>query len=127
MTRVNSTCASGASAIGVPGCPFSARCTASIDSPRTTLIARCSRSVSVTDLALSSTAPTLNALLVGSGRSLRSRLVARTVASGPSAEQGQARGEAVEEVAAPDRADLARAERAREGHRAELLLDETGV
>ena len=37
------------------------------------------------------------------------------------------RGEAVQEVAAADRADLARAERARERHRPEQLLDDAGV
>src|ERR1700759_5050187 len=42
MMRVHSTCASGASAIGVPGCPEFAFWTASIARPRTTLIPRCS-------------------------------------------------------------------------------------
>jgi hypothetical protein len=49
MMRVNNTCASGANAIGVPGCPEFARCTASIDRPRMTLIARCSSSLVTVD------------------------------------------------------------------------------
>ena len=55
-TRVNSTCASGASAIGVPGWPEFAFCTASIARPRITLMPRCSRSVTATSSSTASLA-----------------------------------------------------------------------
>jgi hypothetical protein len=45
MCRVNSAYASGASAIGVPGCPELAFWTASIDNVRTVLMERRSRSL----------------------------------------------------------------------------------
>ena len=46
---------------------------------------------------------------------------------GPSCEQGDAGGEAVQEVAAADRAELAGAEPTRGGNGSEKLLDHTGV
>ena len=59
---------------------------------------------------------------LGSHADATSRQAARITA-----EDGEAGGEAVQEVAAADRADLAGAERARERQRAEQLVDDAGV
>src|SRR5262245_21996804 len=117
MTRVNSTCTRGASAIGVPGCPEFAFCTASIASARTTLTAR--SSIPAPD-------PLPASLDTTAAPSLRSRQPTRRLGS-VSGEDREARGVPVQEVAPTDRTDLARAERTREWGPAELLLDECGV
>src|SRR4051812_10083819 len=88
MTRVHNTYASGASAMPVPGWPEFAAWGPSMQRPRMTLIARCSRSVSVTVALTGATLP-------------------RT-----SVEEEHGCGEAVQEAAIADRADLAGTEHA---------------
>src|SRR6478672_10312068 len=111
MIRVNSTCARGASAMGVPGWPELARCTASIDSPRITSIPRCSSSR--TSMSVVAIAP-LRLLRIGSAPAYGS-------------EQREAGGESVQEGLPTDRTDLARAERTGDRQRTEELVDDGGV
>src|SRR5450432_238717 len=107
MTLVNSTCANGASAIGVPGWPFAARSTASIASPRITLIDRCSSSASLTDKPFLSSS---------SQPKRRGHDRPHAPFSPDSAEEGDAGGEGMHEVLTTDGPDLAGAERARQRH-----------
>src|SRR4051812_46862392 len=130
MMRVNSTCASGASAIGVPAWPDFAIWTASKVRPRTTSIPRLSMSVSVT----AATVGLLGGVRASGGlppslrRDLRSAVPRRPRIPGPSgAEHDDARRERVDVVAARDRAQLTRAEGARQRERAEHVLDRPGV
>src|SRR5204863_9830296 len=99
MTRVHSTCANGASAMPVPGCPEFAACGPSMQMPRMTLIARCSRSVSTPLAVILVTLPTK----VVSQQGVREALIL---------EQQDRGGEAVQEAAVADRTDLAGAEHA---------------
>src|SRR3954462_8078933 len=104
MMRVNNTCASGASAIGVPGWPEFAFSTASIARPRTTLIARCSSSLVVTadpfpprDQPKRRAAQARDKAERGGGPSAAT--VSGSIQDRGAAEDEQAGGEAVEEVA----------------------------
>src|SRR4051794_39384573 len=128
MIRVHSTCASGASAIGVPGCPEFAFCTASIARPRITLIPRCSRSSATS-------APFIHRIAAyvypprASG-SFSEEKTEKTPVSGSETsvfENGDAGREAVQKITAADRPELARTERAGERHRPDHLLDDAGV
>src|SRR5262245_24881388 len=124
MTRVHSTCASGASAIGVPGWPEFAFCTASIAKPRMTLTPSWSRSCSVAVVVV--TGGPLSSLC---GRSA-GEPTGGPAPAGPlrlRGEQGQAGGEPVHVVAPPDGPDLAGAERTGQRDRPEQLLHQPGV
>src|SRR5580704_14285243 len=135
MMRVNSTCASGAHAMAVPGWPEPACWGASMARPRTTLIPSCSSSASVTTRTVPALrgAPTGGATRPAAGRSCApgpgagrtvARSVGRTVGrdgAGTGPQQRHRRGEAVDEVASPDRTELAGREEPRHGHRAQVF------
>src|SRR3954451_18750460 len=114
MTRVHSTCARGASAMPVPGCPEFAACGPSIQMPRMMLIARCSRSVSTPLAVILVTLPTPVDSQQGVG--------------GPSVlEQEDGSREAVQEAALADGTDLAGAEHAGSGTAFDVGVDDLCV
>src|SRR5689334_16096822 len=107
MMRVHSTCAAGASAIGVPGCPEFAFCTASIANPRMTLTPRCSSS-SLTPAPFRHVVAAYVVPKAQTSEERRSGL-----------EYRKGRGEAVQEVPTADRTEFAGAESARDRNRSE--------
>src|SRR5919108_5413853 len=143
MMRVKSTWASGARAMAVPGCPELAFWTASIASPRITLMAlvsssfamRAFPSIWISQPAYRRPSPGVR----GGPRddSARPQALPRgyPMWSGPhtpppsvsGGEQGEAGSESVEEVAGSDRAQFTGTEAPRQGERAEELVDHAGV
>src|ERR1700752_3595091 len=106
MIRVHSTCASGASAMPVPGCPALAFWGPSMQRPRMTLIARCWRSVSVAVLLTDATLPSSGEVFL---------------------EQQHGRGEAVQEAALADGSEFTGAEHARGGAAGDVSVHDLGV
>src|SRR5437588_6011422 len=111
MMRVHSTCANGANAIPVPGCPFFAASGPSMLMPRMTLIASCSRSVSTPLAVIIATLPT------DRGRQQGSCLCSIL-------EQKDRSCEPVEEAPVADRTDLACAEHSRSGAAVDVRVDD---
>src|SRR6266852_3462622 len=109
--------------MGVPGCPELAFWTASIASPRMTLMARRSSSSDTTGVVATGSA-VMPLLRCAQGRPTFSRV---GVPEMTSSEQREAGREPVQEVSTAHRADLARTERARQRDRPEQRLDQPSV
>src|SRR5256885_2257106 len=129
MIRVWSTWASGARAMAVPGCPELAFWTASIASPRITLMAFVSSSFPMRAVpSMWINQPAYRPAIPRPPPWLPDDAVAthpRPSVSG--GEQSEAGCEAVEEVAGPDRPQFPGAEAPRQGEGAEELVDDAGV
>src|SRR4249920_1786242 len=133
MTRVQSTWARGASAIGVPGCPELAFCTASMARARMTLMpagstsprpVRASSAAAATVTLLCDLDCDLAFRIRGEPRSPPAgcRAQTRRFPARPSLlEQGEAGGEAVDVIVPADRTELTGTERACDRHGAEQL------
>src|ERR687898_487190 len=121
MMRVHSTCASGASAIAVPGWPLLAAWGASMARPRMTLMARCSRAGSGVMYAPPYWPALTDPVALAPVSFESCRCGSRVL------EHEHAGGEPVDEAAAADRPDLAGAEHPGEGRGVEQIVDHTSV